>query len=338
VRERDIGSRQGSAIPSGRQHSAIADTTQETKLMKTRIVAIAVMGLGAWVAPTSAQIIATSIPRADVGQAAAGEKKFAFHILAAPVSKWKYGEIYIGGIDQSAFGYGTVQATPNGDFLFAGETAFKASNHWTIGGGGWYNKVGKTTFEFEGDVLTDTNFFGMTADFDGDLKMFEGHANIFYKDIGVQAGIIRTTGTIGTNATIKTFTFNGQTVNCATATSPDDCKLQIPTDAGNTTDWDIFAVYKHSWSGKTPIGVSAGPGIYRKQGTSDTPLRSGEANTLFTAFVTANVEIYKGLGIDTSFWYIDKTEATKGGDRLAGAKSGDSQSRFTLGVGYTFSK
>lgn len=322
--------------------------------MKTKVVAIAVMGLGAWVAPASAQIIATSIPRADsgTGKAAAGEKKFAFHILAAPVSKWKYGELYFGELDTAHdFGIGTVQSSPNGKFLFAGEIAFKVTKSWTIGLGGWYNKVGTTTYGFNGNVFDTADtppFVKITANQDGDLKMYEGHANIFYKDVGIQAGVINTRGTIGgTNTVVKTYQFPGQApFDCLSGgATTADCSFPIQKYTSDTKDWDMFGVYKHSWAGATPIGISLGAGAYRKQGTSNTPLRAGVAKTLSTAFATANIDLYKGLGIDTSFWYIGKTQATAGDLTRAGEAGqvplnglATTQSRFTIGIGYTFSR
>lgn len=306
--------------------------------MKTKVVAIAILGLGAFVAPASAQIIATSIPRADSGGKAA-EKKFAFHVLAAPLAKWKYGEVFIGDIGPD-LAVGTVQAKPNSDFLLAGEVAFKAGRHWTVGVGGWYNKVGNTTYGFDGDVLFSDGFGQMTVDLGGDLTIYEGHANLFFKDIGIQAGVVRTSGTIGDNAKYKTFTFDGQPFKCTDLLSASDCNNNaIDVFKGNTTDWDVFAVYKHAWGGKSPLSISLGAGGYRKQGSSDTPLRSTDSTTVFTAFATASVSVYKGLGLDASFWYIDKTDATKGEGSLASKSAGtDSQSRFTIGLGYTFSK
>lgn len=322
--------------------------------MKTKLVAIAILGLGAFVAPASAQIIATSIPRADSGgvKAAGGEKKFAFHILAAPVSKWKYGELYFGDLDTAGdYGIGKVQASPNGDFLFAGEIAFKVSRSWTIGFGGWYNKVGTTQYAFDGNVFERRDsppMFAITADLNGDMKMYEGHANIFYKDVGIQAGLIWTRGSVGgTDITVKTFTLPGQApFDClGGSNTKEDCKFPIEEFPSKLKDWDVFAVYKHAWNGRTPIGVSLGAGIYRKVPTFDTPLRTFDPRTLFTAFATANVNLYKGLGVDASFWYIGKTKATAEdlvqageGGRVSLAGLETTQSRFTIGLGYTFSK
>lgn len=303
--------------------------------MRTRAFPVAAaVALCALAAPASAQIIATSIPK-EFATGTAGEKKWAFHIMGSPFAKWKYGEVYIGAIDDSvALSLGNVQATPNSDYLFAGEVAFKAGENWSVGVGGWYNKVGKTVYTFDGDNLDfDGNVFGLVADLDGDLSLYEGHVGLFYKDIGLQAGIVRTTGQIGTNVTARTFRFGGQEFPCTS-----DCQFAVPTDKGDTTDWDAFVVYKRSWGGSNPVGVSLGAGVYVKQGVTDSPLRDAVNKNVFSGFATANIGVYKGLGIDTSFWYIDKTDAIGSGDTRLGTRGNDNQYRFTVGLGYTFSQ
>jgi hypothetical protein len=311
--------------------------------MRTRAFpAAAAVALCALAAPASAQIIATSIPKefTGSGKTAGTDKKWAFHIMATPFAKWKYGEIYAGAIDDSVLiSLGNVQATPNSDFLFAGEVAFKAGENWSIGVGGWYNKVGATTYEFSGDNLgRDGLVFGVDADLAGDLNLFEGHLGIFYKDFGIQGGLIKTSGDIGTTATVKTFRFGNQSVDCASTLSPAECTLQVPTSTGDTTDWDLFGVYKHTWGGSYPVGISLGAGVYGKQGEESSPLRSSESQTVFSGFATLNVGIYKGLGIDTSFWYIDKTGEIGAGDQRLGVRGSDNQYRLTIGLGYTFSQ
>jgi hypothetical protein len=304
--------------------------------MQARTLAIAACAafvLCALAAPATAQIISTSVPKSISG---GGEGRWAFHVMGSPFAKWKYGEVYIGALDESILlSLGNVQATPNSDFLFAGEVAFKAGENWTVGVGGWYNKVGQTVYTFDGDNLDlDGNVFGLVADLDGDLSLYEGHVGLFYKAVGLQAGIVRTTGRIGTTVTARTFRFDGDEVPCTPAP---ECRFSVPTDKGDTTDWDLFAVYKHSGGGSYPLSVSLGAGVYGKQGVTDSPLRSDESATVFSGFATVNIGVYKGLGIDTSFWYIDKTSAIGSGDTRLGTRGTDNQYRFTIGLGYTFS-
>jgi hypothetical protein len=304
--------------------------------MRTRAfpVAAAAVALCALAGPVSAQIIATSIPKefSPTTGKTVGEKKWAFHVMGAPLAKWKYGEAYFDLEDPFA---GTVQATPNSDFLVAGEIAFKAGENWSIGIGGWYNKIGQTTFALDAIVFGDPDVDALTGDLAGDIKLYEGHASLFYKDLGVQGGIVKTSGRIGTTFALRTITFRGQPVNCLSVLSAEDCTSAVTTFQADTTDWDAFAVYKHSWGGSYPVGVSVGAGVYGKQGiSSESPLRSSDNKTVFTGFATASIGVYKGLGVDASFWYIDKTDATERG-QTAGT---DTQTRLTVGLGYTFSK
>jgi hypothetical protein len=307
--------------------------------MRTRAFPVAAAAaLCALAGPVSAQIIATSIPKefSTTTGKAVGEKKWAFHIMGAPLAKWKYGEIYIGPLAGDD-AIGTVKATPNSDFLVAGEIALKAGANWTVGIGGWYNKIGPTTYGFNGRLLDFTDDVQFSADLDGNLKIVEGHAGIFYKDFGVQAGVVRSSGRIGTNVVLKTITVDGQSFTCADLLGAADCRSPVQTFTGNTTDWDVFGVYKHSWGGSYPVGVSLGAGVYGKQGTGDTPLRSASNAKVFTGFATMSIGVYKGLGVDASFWYIDKTDL---GAELTsrGSVDKDTQSRLTVGLGYTFSR
>ncbi|HVO10724.1 MAG TPA: hypothetical protein VMX54_08250 [Vicinamibacteria bacterium] len=296
------------------------------------------LALFALAVPASAQIIVTSIPKEEAAGAGKGvsEKKFAFHVLLAPIAKWKYGEVYINGNNGLV---GTVTGTPNSDILFAGEAAFKAADDWTVGVGGWYNKVGGFTYPFVGTMsIEGLGDVGMTWDFAGDLTVYEGHANVFWRDFGLQVGVVKTTGSIGTTATFKTITLPGESpVSCSSVLSQEDCSnIKVPTFTADTTDWDLFAVYKHSWPVKYPVAVSAGAGLYSKQGVTETshPLRDTETHTVFSGFVTGNVEVWKGLGVDVSFWYVNKTGATS----TLGLQQLDNQYRFTMGVSYNFSK
>ena len=316
--------------------------------MRTRAFpAAAAVALCALAAPVSAQIIATSIPKEFTTKAGttSADKKWAFHIMGTPFAKWKYGEVYIGPVFDLP-SVGTVQATPNSDFLFAGEVAFKAGENWSIGIGGWYNKIGQTAYDFSGGFI-DSGGISVTAELDGDINIYEGHLGIFYKDFGVQGGLVKTSGRIGTNATLTSFSLGGQTFPCTQVFPPNEgnecARTSVATFEGDTTDWDVFAVYKHSWGSNYPVGISLGAGVYGKQGIVETsPLRGADNTTVFSGFATASIGIYKGLGMDVSYWYIDKTtlidDLNELDDfRISGDRN-DSQSRFTIGIGYTFSK
>ena len=297
--------------------------------MKTKVAAIAFMGLGALVAPASAQIIATSIPRADSGTGkAAGQKKFAFHLLVAPLAKWK-----INQLNRAEGAIVAAHAQPN-SFLIAGEAAFALGSAFSFGLGGWYNHVGSVNYDFaaavpdfavKGTLGTENLFFS------------EGHASLFYKDIGVQAGIVHVSEDLR-RVTISCVSFDSGGA-CIPLNPPD--VTEFPPGADTRNDVDAFLVFKTGssrWSPKTkiPWTFSLGAGVYRYDSSfvnSDMSLRSSEDRNVFTAFATASVNVYKGLGIDASFWYIGKT---KSGSEVKG--EADNLSRFTAGVGYTFSR
>ncbi|HSB61285.1 MAG TPA: hypothetical protein VLI67_06175, partial [Vicinamibacteria bacterium] len=287
--------------------------------MKTKGFLTVVLGLWALASPASAQIIATSIPRADTVGAAA-EKRWAFHVMGSPFAKWNYGELYLDPSDV----FGTIQGTPNSDFLFAGEILFAAGTNFSIGVGGWYNKIGANEFDFDGfDVTGVAGFADIGAVLDTDIKTYEGHLGIFYKDVGIQGGIVKSTGKLGPTARITRF--EGVPI------SGDRFPFSVP-DA-ETTDWDVFGVYKHGFGGRDGqgrAGLAIGAGIYRKQGIAGTsPLRLPTDETVFSGFATLNVNLYRGIGIDVSYWYVGPTGETFGGEEFPD----DSQSRFTIGIG-----
>jgi hypothetical protein len=305
--------------------------------MSTKVVAMAAIGLSALALPASAQIIATSIPREEVagkGKGVTGaEKKFALHLMVTPLAKWKYGEFAAGvcpaGVcAQDILDYGVFTGTPNSKFLFAGEVVFKAARDWTVGVGGWYNKVGSVNYNFDVQsiYLSSGRQGHETGTLDGDLNVSEGHASIFYKDFGLQAGIVHTNSAIA-NSRIVTDSLNQKNVGQPLGS--------IDPSSNSANDWDLYGVYKFSGGSKQPWGISLGAGFYKKKGNTVNAQRPAQDKTVFSGFVTGSVDIYKGLGLDASFWYVGKTEAAIGGTTLA---SSPAQSRFTLGVGYTFSR
>jgi hypothetical protein len=306
--------------------------------MRLRIASrLAAVALVSALAPAaSAQIISTSIPYADRGVAAGG-KNANFHVMVAPFAKWKYGEVYIGEPDPGLLVVGSVNATPNSDFLVAAEGAFGlGEGPWSLTVGGWYNKVGQTDYALSGTFLLDDpslfpfNVGTINVDVGGDLNLYEGHVGIFYKDFGIQAGIVKTSGNIGGTAQNLRVVFTADPTGQETSLGDFD----VAVFESDTTDWDVFGVYKRSgerWN------ASVGAGAYGKQGiTSGSPLRNAENKTVFSAFVSANVEVWKGLGIDASFWYIGSTGTIEGELADLGAVDSDSQSRVTVGVGYSF--
>jgi len=306
--------------------------------MSLRGLTLAGLGVLALAGPASAQIIATSIPlEGGSGPGGGAEKRFALHLMASPLSKWTYNEVATGATlnaagDTLLIDTGVFSGKPNSDMLLAGEAVFKLSDSWNVAVGGWYNKVGNVTYDFDiqtigidigsGDFIEDLDH--LTGTLDGDLTVFEGHAAIFYKNFGVQGGIVNTKSEI-TNSNIET------------GNVPANIGEPLGSIEGSNTanDWDLYSVYKFGGSGDHPWGVSLGAGIYVKKGTTESSQRLSESQTVPTAFVTASFNIFKGLGIDASYWYVGKTKASRGEQAFV---SSDAASRLTFGIGYTFTR
>ena len=284
-------------------------------------------------ATASAQLIATSIPKvesAPSGSAApAPEKKFALHLMASPTSKWKYNELAGGAVEglEDIFDVGIFSGSPNSDFLLAGEAVVKAGRNFSFGFGGWHNKVGKVSYKFDVNTVDDSFAFidRATGTLDGNLRLSEGHANVFYKNVGVQAGLVHTNSKLRASRILSSQNFPG------TVGLP----LQSIEEDNTANDWDLYGVYKYAGRAARPFGVSVGAGIYDKKGTTESTQRAADDQTIFSCFATGSVDIYKGFGIDVSYWYIGTTKATFGSGP---AVISDAASRFTIGVGYSFSR
>ncbi len=301
-------------------------------MMNKTAFVVAALALGGLVSPASAQIIATSIPKAGgaaPGKGAGAEKQFAFHILGAPIAKWK-----INAFEEEGGAFLASSANPNSKLLLAGELAFSARSDVTIGIGGWFNKVGNTNYDF---VFLDTSeqgsgLTGVRAD---DLTYTEGHVNVFYKDVGLQFGLVHSKSTTS-DVTIREF-FLGDTVFSRAALVSLIGSAAVSTIEGearglevSATDFDSYLVYKTGSSrfqrdAKVPWTVSAGAGLYHYQATS---------KTVFSGFLTGSVDVYKGLGLDVSFWYIGKSNSES--QKILGVV--DNLSRFSVGIGYSFSR
>ena len=308
-------------------------------MSKAKVFAIAVLVIGMAAAEASAQIIATSIPRLAPGES--GGSRYAFHFLVAPVAKWNYGEAYYWDNKPNTDGWyntftGTTNSRPSSKILIAADAAIKLREPWSVGVGGWWNKIGTMTHNVDTSIAVrsvDRNDIVVTpynyrADFGGRLEIYEGHASLYYRDYGIQAGVVRTK--VHIDKTHRHPTIYDRQTRKVVEDRAEDIVLE-PFDL-NTTDWDIFAVYRKSGGTKLPWVASAGVGTYFKEGTIDTPLRQAGDRTLLTSFLTARVEVYKGLGVDASYWYIGPTGDTWGYPHR------DTQTRFSLGIGYTFAR
>jgi hypothetical protein len=289
--------------------------------MQARTVAMAALGLTVLAAPATAQIIATSIPKSIAG---GGEGRWAFHLMWAPYAKWN-----IATFEEVPDFFLSTKGDPKSDFLGAAEVAFKAGEDVTLGIGGWYNKVGNDSAEYISFLFDPEGSVLLAGPVNRDVEHLEGHVNVFYKSLGVQFGLVHNT------TQINTITADVATV--------DD--IPIPLEIANeilrevegaedtANDWDAYLVYKvggttgndNNWS------FSLGGGIYHYDIVS---------NTVPSFFATATVGVFKGLGVDASYWYVGKTDRSELQEALAdvGVDLDQSLNRFMVGVSYTFSR
>lgn len=288
---------------------------------QARTVAVAALALVALAAPATAQIIATSIPKSISG---GGEGRWAFHLMYSPFAKWK-----INTFEEDPTAFFATSGKPKSSFLGAAEVAFKAGESATLGLGGWYNKIGKKTSDYA--------FFGVDPDGDVffagplnlDVTYTEGHANLFYKDLGVQFGIVHNSRTVNSiNAEVATV--NGEDF-------PLDIADQILADnvvgaKDTANDYDGYLIYKAGGTNANNANwsFSLGGGIYHYDIVK---------KTVPSAFATATVGLYRGLGVDASFWYVGKTKRSELQQALseAGIDLDQNLSRWMVGVSYTFS-
>jgi hypothetical protein len=248
--------------------------------------------------PASAQIISTSVPKDAAGKS---EKKWSLHVMVSPYAKWQIND-YLAGFDCSEFGgrrgedcagTGKVDAK---SMLLAGEVAFQLSDSFLLSAGGWVNKIGKETpvFEFRsqntGQSVTGPINVGQ-ADYG---TITEVHGAIFFKDLGLQYGVIMVPHElIGLNS---------------------------------RTDVDGYLVYKPSF-GK--VALSIGLGSYNSGKFTDVTYGEIPSVSHIAGFATASVRLVKGLSVDGSFWYINKSKGAKSID------VSDSMTRYMIGIGYS---
>jgi hypothetical protein len=291
--------------------------------LQVRTVAVLALVLGALAAPATAQIIATSIPKSIAG---GGEGRWAFHLMYAPYAKWKLNQF-----EETETSLVSSRAKPNSKFLGAAEAAFTAGSDVTIGLGGWYNKVGSTDYDFLFVESDGTDVFGLDGIRTDNLTYAEGHANVFYKDIGLQVGLVHGKATT-TNLAIANFLFNEDVFSRADLVDLLGESGVADIEAGaegaqiKTNDVDGYLVYKAGSENGDRQGwtFSLGAGAYHY---------GGSKKTVPSGFATLALGLYKGLGVDASFWYISKSKS----DLQKQLGVSDNLSRFSIGIGYTFS-
>jgi hypothetical protein len=261
----------------------------------------------------SAQIISTSIPKGPQG--GGEEKNVSFHLMAG-YTNWDFAVLNGAKSDAEDTG-GSTSGGDNG-FIVAGDLAFKASDSVTLGVGGWYNKV--SDFDATLFLVDDNPQVGsFTRTIGSSLDAYSIYGSAFYKNVGVQAGLVHSTSDLTFSENIASGPFAGS-LSASSSSAADDVNL--------------FGVYRMSGERGS---FSVGAGLYhngsidadtlRFPNGAELPLDAIEATTVFSAFVNGSLHLTRSLSLDASYWYIG-----------SGAKEGedkDNASRITVGIGLT---
>ena len=289
--------------------------------MQARMLTVAAFALALSGGAAHAQIIATSIPKSVAG---GGEGRWAFHLMWAPYAKWN-----IATFEEDPTAFLATKGDPKSDFLGAAEVAFKAGDNASIGLGGWYNKVGNDSAEYVFLLADPDGTVLLSGPLNRDVKHSEGHVNLFYKSLGVQFGLVHTSTLVNT-ITADIATVNGEPF-------PLDLANALLTDVAGVedtaNDYDGYLVYKTGGisASDTHWSFSLGGGFYHYDIVS---------KTVPSFFATATVGLFKGLGVDASYWYVAKTKRSELQDALSdlGVDLDQNLNRFMVGVSYTFSQ
>lgn len=306
-------------------------------------------------ATASAQII--TVPMSAPSTTGGSKRdKFSFHLMETPLAKWDYKEVYI-NISQTSITGGVISGQPNSNFMVAGEMAFAlGEGNWSMTLGGWHNAIGQNDFALNAlfGVATPVGpLVGpLVATVPLKLTMYEAHVGFFYKAIGVQVGFVRTQQGLGQSLVDAKWTVKLHPSDPFPTTIPlGELPLgelpagtpgPVPQFHATTNDLTLFAVYRRS---ERRWGLSLGAGAYLKEGIpGKSPLRFENDETVPSAFVAGSLSIYKGLGLDLSYWFVGKTRSiepfVEGLEPFVEATDfktrTDSQSRLTVGLGFSF--
>ena len=184
------------------------------------------------------------------------------------------------------------------------DIAVGIGDHLTVGFGGFYNRLANLVIDFPNG---NPNVTDLPYVFTGTQTFYGVYGNLFYKNIGVQAGIvpIRKTSTVVVES------------------------LGTGSDSRGQTDADLFVIGRFGrarWSG------TVGAGLYRYGSRAESELFLAPKSTsgnAFSAFANTSVGLGRGVSLDASVWYTGAHNPTTGL-----AKDGnDSQTRFTIGLG-----
>jgi len=273
--------------------------------MAARLIGSAALAMLFWCSsPASAQIISTMIPLENVsGASSTVSTRQAFHLMAG-FTNWDFG-FDQAGRDQVVTSGGSTSGGRNGVIL-AGDFSGAVADNLTIGGGGWYNKV--TDWVLSEPAGPTFNAYELTV-----TRAFSSiYGNVFYRHVGVQAGIIPARGK-------ERIVLPG---------------LGSASDDLNQTDANVFAVARFgaARSGlRWHTTAGAGLHVYGTIPASSVFSRpESPSAAAFTAFANASIGFGGGVSLDASFWYVGADKNYSSTSRIGNTN----QSRFTIGIGY----
>jgi hypothetical protein len=260
--------------------------------------------------PASGQIISTMVPMETQSPSAAAPAgpgpTAAWHVMGG-FAHWSFGGDK--ALKDDVASKGGTSSGGNKGFILAGDVAFKAGRNMSVGFGGWYNKL----TDFEAHVPARPGFFAVDQTSTHSFSSFYG--NVFYKNVGVQAGVIPLRG--HTTISVPANGFNG-------------------TDDNGQTDFAIFGVARTgSKPGRPRWSAVAGLGLYRygsRPATTTLGFEASPAANAFTIFVNGSVGVYKRFSVDGSIWFT----AADSNFSFDSGIGNQSQTRFTIGIGYGF--
>jgi hypothetical protein len=281
-------------------------TTRSVSLRARLLIALTATLICAHAGLASAQIITTMIPvemdpsGKPTGKLAAGAGHLMFGYAA-----WDYGTDFMDQVVVVNLHGGAIEGRSRSGFIVAGDFPFKLSSDVAMAIGGWYNKSGTRTLNdpqhvFEGRIVPATVF--------SERSTFSSlYANVFYKFVGVQAGLVP----------VK--------IN-QTATTP------AGTSVSNRSqnDFDVFALARYTdREFVLPLAFVFGGGVYRYAPRQASPLVDGSGSPASVApslFGNLTLAITRHIAFDFSAWATGANND----------KTHDTQTRATLGVGITF--
>jgi hypothetical protein len=226
---------------------------------------------------TSAQIISTMLPPESTSAPPGVSRTYAFHFMGG-FADWETS--FDPGVIQALNALGDLHGHEGHGFILAGDMTFRAGRDLTAGVGGWYNRVTPVVGSFPE--------FG-SLEFDMGSSYYAFYGNVFYRYIGVQAGLIP----IQRHVTLK---------------DPGHAF----TDHYGEIDGNVFVVgriARAKWFG------TLGGGFYRygEQPPIDLFQLPGlPAAVGFSWFGNASLALGKGLWVDASIWRTGKTRLTIG--------------------------